>query len=167
MDSLTTVEPIPRPDWLDDILGSYDYPLTPADLDALANATMTRQIDLEDRQYGLDSRALDLASRDQDLKAMDQHLAILQNDYLTKQLGLQGDQLARAQKEFEFQSGPWWDWYVNEKFPGDMEIARNQVQMSKLNLKNAQNQQNLAALQQLAASGWSPYGQGGPRMSGY
>ena len=75
--------------------------------------------------------AMDLMAANVGIQMME---ADYKNDYLVylqAQLGLNQQQVALAEKQLDFQQGPYWDWYVTQYFPAQQEMSANQLAMSE------------------------------------
>jgi hypothetical protein len=69
--------------------------------------------------FGVALPAMGMYSEFQKAQYQDDALAFMQSE-----LGLKQDELDLAKEQFQFESGPAWDWYQNEFFPMSMENQR-------------------------------------------
>ena len=120
VDPVVPEEPRVLPDWLQNIYdGGGNFELTDEDILAIG-------------QYLLYAGVQDQVANQQ-----------YKEDFLNlknKELGLNDLQLQQAQKEFEFQSGPYWDWYSGEYMDFQKQQAANQMAMSDNQVKMSDNQ---------------------------
>ena len=108
-----------RPKWLQDIMdvvGQYD--LTDQDIAGIGQYLLTSGVEdqVAQRQYQSDYL-----------------------DFLTKQLGVNEQQLAQAQREMDFQQGPYWEFYTGPYFDFQKQQAANQLQMSNNDVLRSRN----------------------------
>ena len=77
-------------------------------------------------------KELELKVRDQDYKS--EFL-----DYLDDKLQLDAGQLELAEKQMEFQQGPYWDWYTTEYFDQMKKDSENKADISDNQLDQSAN----------------------------
>lgn len=109
------------PDWLQPILAQYGgggYQYTPEDLQAIANYEMQQQMQLQFGQQQYQDAYLQQKGRELDLNSA---------------------QLDQMQKEFAFQSGPYWDWFKNDAFQFEKDKLGMEKQLSQDQLVNSAN----------------------------
>jgi hypothetical protein len=95
--------------WLQSILSMGDqYQMDENDIAAFANYMLMQQGYNQQQEYDLANRNFDQQNREIDYK-MDY------NNFLRDELGYKGDQLAFAREQFEFQSGPEFEFYKQER----------------------------------------------------
>lgn len=116
------MDPTQQPDILQTILanaGSGNYQLTPDQLSTINNYFLQAGIGLQAGQLDYQNRYL---------------------DYLNKQEGLGEGQLAQAQQQLQFQTGPYWQWYKDVYFPAQQKMSDNQLGISNDQLGISANQ---------------------------
>lgn len=117
---VTPEEPRVLPDWLQKIYDEgANFELTDEDILAIGNYLLYAgvQDQIANQQYKEDFLKLK-----------------------NRELGLNDLQLQQAQKEFEFQSGPYWDWYKGEYFDFQKQQAANEMAMSNNQKSISDNQ---------------------------
>lgn len=130
---------------------------------ALQNAYMQQQqLGVQQQQIGLDHDTIDYK--------MDY------NNFLRDELGYKGDQLAFAQRQFEFQSGPEFEFYKQERSmqhdatmkgyesqmqqsADDVLKSANYLQQARLNTESAAMQRDMTRFQAAQAMGYAPTNQ--------
>lgn len=68
-------------------------------------------------------------------------------DYLGETLQLNGQQLAQAKQELDFQQGPYWEWYTESYFPAQQQMAADQLAMSNNQRYMSDNQLKMSGNQ--------------------
>lgn len=116
--SAPPTKPPGMPDGLWNLISQYYYEMTPEDINATNTATVnaTLQQALEEQQYQRD------------------YLALKQQE-----LAFNQQQMAQMQKEFEFQSGPYWDFFSGDYFEFQKQIEANRVTMSNDDVARSKN----------------------------
>lgn len=114
-----TEKPPGMPDAIWQMISPYYYQMTPDDILATGQAQVNMSIEqqLQEQQY--------------------------QKDYLSlkqQELGLSADQTAQAQREFGFQSGPYWDFFSGDYFEFQKQVEANKVTMSNNQAKMSGDQ---------------------------
>lgn len=113
-------------DWIQGIIAlGGNYTLTEDDMAKLANYWSMQSAYQQDRQFDLQGRAYDV-QEDELAYRMDY------NQFLRDELGYKGDQLEFAKKQFEFQSGPEFEFYKQERtMQHDAEMKGYESQMQQ------------------------------------
>jgi hypothetical protein len=120
--------------WLQSILSMGDqYQMDENDIAAFANYMLMQQGYNQQQEYDLANRNFDQQNREIDYK-MDY------NNFLRDELGYKGDQLAFAREQFEFQSGPEFEFYKQER--GMQNQERTMLHETTMQGYEAQKQQS-------------------------
>lgn len=109
-----------------------------------------------DDDMAMFANALLMFSMQQQMGQLDYQNQYLQ--YLQDTVGLNQQQLALAQRELEFQQGPYFDWYTSEYFPAIQEQERLRLDTARETAKYGQLQAKDYALAQAYNTEAAKYG---------